>query len=89
MAEPSYLVTGSMGCLGAWALYHLVQQGKRAVSFDLSTDRQRLNLLLPPDDQAAITFVQGDLTDFETVLKTMQAHQISHVIHLAALQIPF
>ncbi len=89
MAEPSYLVTGSMGCLGAWALYHLVQQGKRAVSFDLSTDRQRLNLLLPPDDQAAITFVQGDLTDFETVLKTMQAHQISHVIHLAALQVPF
>lgn len=89
MAEASYLVTGSMGCLGAWALYHLVRQGKRAVSFDLSANRHRLNLLLPAEEQAAITFVQGDLTDFDTVLAAMRQQQISHVIHLAALQVPF
>jgi UDP-glucuronate 4-epimerase len=84
-----YLVTGAMGCLGAWTLFHLVQQGKEAISFDLSSDRSRLNLLLEPSLQEAISFVQGDLTDYDSVSKVMQHYQITHVIHLAALQVPF
>ncbi|MCU0476250.1 MAG: hypothetical protein MUC99_09100 [Anaerolineae bacterium] len=57
MTTPITLVTGSMGCLGAWALAHLARRNERAISFDLSTDRSRLNLLLTPDEQAAITFI--------------------------------
>ncbi len=85
----TYLVTGALGCLGAWTLYHLVQQGKTAVSFDRSTDRARLDLLLSPEQQAAITFVQGDLTDYASVLSMIEQHNITHIIHLGALQIPF
>lgn len=85
----TYLVTGAMGCIGAWTLYHLVKQGKKAVSFDLSDDRSRLNLLLTPDEEAAMTFVKGDLTDFKSVLETLEQHSVNHVIHLAALQVPF
>ena len=33
---PIYLVTGAMGCIGAWVLYHLVRQGKQVIGFDLS-----------------------------------------------------
>jgi nucleoside-diphosphate-sugar epimerase len=84
----TYLVTGAMGCLGAWALYHLVRQGKHAVSFDLSDDRHRLDLLLNEDEQKVITFVRGDLTDFEQVRSAIRDHQITHIIHLAALQVP-
>lgn len=83
------LVTGSMGCIGAWTLYHLVRQGKPAVSFDLSEDRQRLDLLLTRDEQSAITFVKGDLTDTAQVRAVFEGHGITHVIHLAALQVPF
>ncbi|UCH27733.1 MAG: NAD-dependent epimerase/dehydratase family protein [Trueperaceae bacterium] len=83
----SYLVTGSMGCIGAWTLYHLVKAGKQAVSFDLSDNRSRLNLLLSPEEQKAITFVKGDLTDVSQVLEVMG--RVTHLIHLAALQIPF
>ena len=32
MAENVYLVTGSMGFIGAWTLYHLARRGKQAVS---------------------------------------------------------
>lgn len=85
----TYLVTGGMGCLGAWALYHLHRQGKRAVCFDLSDDRHRLDLLLTPAEQAAITFVRGDLTDTQQVREVFAQHAITHVIHLAALQVPF
>ena len=85
----SYLVTGSMGCLGVWTLYHLVKAGKKAVSFDLSENRSRLDLLLTPEEQQAITFVKGDITDAASVLTVFQTQGISHVIHLAALQVPF
>lgn len=85
----TYLVTGGMGCLGAWTLYHLHQQGKRAVCFDLSDDRHRLDLLLAPAEQAAITFVRGDLTNTQQVQDVFERHAVTHVVHLAALQVPF
>ena len=85
----TYLVTGGMGCIGAWTLYHLYQQGKRGVCFDLSEDGQRVDLLMSQDEQAQITFVKGDLTDFNQVKRAFESQGITHVIHLAALQIPF
>ena len=85
----TYLVTGGMGCIGAWALYHLRQSGKRAVNFDASSDRQRIDWLMSAERQRDITFVQGDLRDAEAVKSVVAEHNITHVIHLAALQVPF
>jgi len=84
-----FLITGALGCIGTWILYHLLKQGKRAISFDISDDRHRLDLLLNPKEQDQITFVQGDLTVVGQVLETMQAHEVNRVIHLASLQVPF
>lgn len=85
----TWLVTGAMGCIGAWTLFHLVRQGQHAVSFDLSEDRRRLALLLKPEEQAAITFARGDLTDPAQVLAAFQQYNVTRVIHLGALQVPF
>ena len=85
----TYLVTGGMGCIGAWALYHLRRSGKRAVNFDASSDRQRINWLMSADDQQGISFVQGDLRDAAAVKAVFAEYDITHVIHLAALQVPF
>jgi len=85
----AYLVTGAMGCIGSWTLYHLVTAGKQAVVFDLSDDRSRLNLLLEPQQQDAITFVNGDITDTAQVAQVVEQHGITHIIHLAGLQVPF
>ena len=84
----TYLVTGGMGCIGAWALYHLQRSDKRAVNFDQSTDRHRIDWLMRAEDQAAISFVQGDLRDTDAVKAVFADHGITHVIHLAALQVP-
>lgn len=89
MAQKTFLVTGAMGCIGAWVLKHLVAQEERAVAFDLSTDRHRLDWVMVPDEQAAITFVQGDMTDAGQLKEAFAAHEVSHVVHLAALQVPF
>ena len=85
----TYLVTGGMGCIGAWSLYHLQRAGKKAVNFDQSSDRHRVNWLLSAEEQADITFVQGDLRDTDAVKAVFAEHEITHVIHLAALQVPF
>jgi len=85
----TFLVTGALGCIGAWTIYHLLKQGAHVVSFDLYDRGHRLGLLLTPDEQKAITFVRGDLADFAQVLDAYQVHGITHVIHLAALQVPF
>ncbi|MCC6804250.1 MAG: NAD-dependent epimerase/dehydratase family protein [Anaerolineae bacterium] len=84
-----FLVTGAMGCIGAWTLYHLRRRGEQVVSFDLSDNRARVNLLLTPDEQADIRFVRGDLTDTQQVSAALTAHGVTHIIHLAALQVPF
>lgn len=84
----TYLITGAMGCIGAWVLKHLLERNARMVNFDLSEDRHRLDWLISRDEQAAITFVQGDLTDFEQVKAVFQDYDITQVIHLAALQVP-
>lgn len=85
----TYLVTGAMGCIGSWVLHHLVQRGDKVVSFDLGDNRQRLNLLLKKEEQAAIQFTQGDIRDTTLVKNVFEEYGISRVIHLAALQVPF
>ena len=70
-------------------MYHLSKRGKKVVSFDLSDNRQRLDLLMKPEEQEQINFVKGDLTDFGQVLKVISEYNIEHIIHLAALQVPF
>ncbi len=87
--QNTYLVTGALGCIGAWTVYHLLKQGERVVSFDLYDRGHRLDLLLTPQDQKAITFVRGDLSQFAQVLNAFRDNHITHVVHLAALQVPF
>ena len=85
----SYFVTGSMGCIGAWVMSHLVKRGEAVISFDISEDRSRLNMLLTPEEQTAITFIKGDLTNAPQVTATVLEHGVQHIIHMAALQVPF
>ena len=85
----TYLITGGMGCIGAWVMYHLLRQGKRVVNYDISEDRHRLDWLMSADEQAQITFIKGDLTNTEQVKAAFTDEGVTHVIHLAALQVPF
>jgi len=54
----------------------------------LREDARRLLLVLPQSEVAKVTFVQGDVTDLKALSAAIGTHQISHVIHLAGLQVP-
>jgi UDP-glucuronate 4-epimerase len=82
-------VTGALGCLGAWTVVTLAREGARVVALDLGSDHRRLRLIAAPDELEAVTFVQGDITERKTVTHALAEHEITHVVHLAALQVPF
>jgi len=84
-----FLVTGAYGCIGAWIAHELVADGRDVVTFDLSSDPRRLRLLLDDDTIAAIPHVVGDITDVTAIERALDEHEITNVIHLAALQVPF
>lgn len=82
------LVTGALGCLGAWTLKALIELGEEPVGYDLGSDEARLRLVLD-DECARVTLVRGDVTDAETLGRALDEHEITRVAHLAALQVPF
>ena len=89
MPEHRTLVTGALGCLGAWTLDALVELGEEPVGFDLGTDDARLRLIMPEGRRARVTLVAGDITDGDAVGRVLDEHGITNVVHLAALQVPF
>ncbi len=89
MSEPRFLVTGAYGCIGAWVVAELVADGRPVVTFDLSAEPRRVRLLLDEAAVAAIPHVAGDITDLAAVEQAIDEHGLTHVIHLAALQVPF
>lgn len=89
MSNETFLVTGAMGCIGAWVLRNLVTEGVRVVATDLATEPVRPSLIMTPPQLAQITFAQLDITDLKALLTLAEQHQVTHLIHLAGLQVPF
>lgn len=90
MAEPrTFLITGALGAIGVWTARSLLDRGHRVVTFDLGGDGHRLPLALDPGQLDGLTQVQGDVTDLPAIERVLEEHEITGVIHLAALQVPF
>jgi nucleoside-diphosphate-sugar epimerase len=89
MTGERFLVTGALGCIGAWTVRELVHQGVPVVAYDIGSDPRRLALILTPDELAKVTLVAGDITDLPSLERAIGDHEITNVVHLAALQVPF
>lgn len=88
MAERT-LVTGALGCLGAWTIKALLEMGEDPVGYDVGGDDARLRLVLNEDEFGRVTLVEGDVTDGKALGRALDEHGITRLIHLAALQVPF
>jgi UDP-glucuronate 4-epimerase len=89
MSDERFLVTGALGCIGAWTVRELVREGIPVVAFDVGSDPRRMQLVMSPDELARVTHVVGDITDLEALERALAEHDITNVVHLAALQVPF
>ena len=83
-----FLITGALGCIGAWATRLLLEDGAEVVAYDLASDRSRLELVLEPGQLEQVTAVTGDITDLDGLGRALDEHEITHVVHLAALLVP-
>lgn len=88
MSEERWLITGALGCIGAWCSRQLLHEGHAVVGFDLGSDRHRPELIMSPDELQAINYIRGDVTDLASVERTLASERITHVIHLAAMLVP-
>src|SRR5262249_37253956 len=82
------LLTGGYGCIGSWIVRDLLGRGDRVWIYDLKEDPSRLRLILPEDHLRQVGFLQGDVTDLDSLKKAIGDHGITHLVHLAGLQVP-
>jgi UDP-glucuronate 4-epimerase len=88
MTQERFLLTGALGCIGAWSCAQLVREQVPVVLYDLSTNTERLELVMPPEELAQVTLVRGDVTDLEQLEGTIDEQGITHIVHLAAMLLP-
>lgn len=89
MSEERFLITGGLGCIGAWVIHNLVTEGVHVTCFDLGRDQHRLALVSSREQLQSVLFIQGDIRDASAVTNAFTSTGATHVIHLAALQVPF
>ncbi len=89
MTSERFLVTGAFGCIGAWAVKQLVDEGVPVWTYDLPGDPHRLRLIMPAEALAKVSLVAGDITDQSGFERAVADNGITHILHLAALQVPF
>ena len=84
-----YLITGALGCIGAWTILRLIKRGHFVVAADVGTDRSRLHLISAGTDvESSVVFARTDITDLESLGHLVSTHKVDRIIHLAALQVP-
>lgn len=83
------LVTGAQGCIGAWAVKQLLEKQVDVIAYDQETEPARLRLIAGEDEIAKVRFVQGAIEDTPRVKALVRDEQITHILHLAAVLMPF
>ena len=88
-SDSRFLVTGAKGFIGSWIVKELIERGDRPFIFDIDPQSDRLAALLTPEQLEALQFVPGDITQFKDVESAILGNGITHVLHLAGIQVPF
>ena len=87
--DERFLITGALGCIGAWVCKRLTDEGVPVVAYDLPGEPRRLRAIMAETALAKVRYVAGDITDAEAFERAVAEHGITHVVHLAGLQVPF
>lgn len=81
MTRPVFLITGSMGCIGAWVIRQLLDQDVEIIASDLDTTITRPALLSPADQLDKVNWQQLDVTNGKAVHRLVADHGVTHIIH--------
>jgi nucleoside-diphosphate-sugar epimerase len=83
------LVTGGQGCIGAWVVKRLLDRGIDVLMFDIEPHPKRLSLIAEPELISRLKVQTGAIEDTARVKALVANEGITHVVHLAAVLMPF
>jgi nucleoside-diphosphate-sugar epimerase len=83
------LVTGAQGCIGAWVTLKLLERGAEVISFDRDAEPARLSLIASPDVLSRVRFETGAIQDTARVKAVVREEGVTHIVHLAAVLMPY
>lgn len=83
------LVTGAQGCIGAWVVRGLLLRGMEVLVYDLEANASRLALITEESQRRGLTIQTGAIEDTGRVKGLIKEEGITHVIHLAAVLMPY
>ncbi|HXK37431.1 MAG TPA: NAD(P)-dependent oxidoreductase [Candidatus Paceibacterota bacterium] len=87
--EERFLVTGATGCIGAWVVRNLVRENVPVCITIRDSSLHRLQLIMSPEEIEKVHLEKGNITDLLFLERALQDFGATHVIHLAAMQLPF
>jgi nucleoside-diphosphate-sugar epimerase len=82
------LLTGGYGCIGSWIVRNLLDRGDRVWVYDLKEDLKRMRQIMDEEALKQVSYIQGDVTDFAGLRTALERNRITHLVHLAGLQVP-
>ncbi len=83
------LVTGAQGCIGSWVVKRLIDRGCDVVTFDVNDSLARFEMISGHAASAGLTRRTGRIEDTATVKQLVKDEGITHIVHLAAVLMPF
>jgi UDP-glucose 4-epimerase len=84
----TYLITGGAGFIGSHVVRDLVRGGESVIVYDVFPRRDTLELTLNRDEiDKSVKLIQGDVTDYAHLIKTLKENNVDTIIHLAAVMI--
>ena len=82
-------MTGGYGCIGTWIAKQLCEAGEEVWIYDLKEDTHRLDLVLDPEQKAAVHFRARRCLRCRCPARRPSAPcEATHILHLAGLQTP-
>jgi nucleoside-diphosphate-sugar epimerase len=83
------LVTGSQGCIGSWVVKRLIEAGHSVLTFDVNDSVARLEMIAGKEIASKADRRVGRIEDTAAVKSLIRDEGITHVVHLAAVLMPF
>ena len=89
MSEPTILVTGGYGCIGAEAVKWFVHNTSASIVVcSRHVSDQRTDRVFYDIDRSRLRFVKADVRQQNELLEILDRYRTTHVVHMAALQTP-
>ena len=83
------MVTGAQGCIGAWVVRQLLEQSAEVVIYDIDPTPRRLSLITSDEFLRRVEVHIGAVEDTDRLKSLVRQRRITHIAHLAGMQIPF